>query len=501
MKTNRTYKPNTGSNGSITPPDEAEGTDGHPSPGNDTMMSPGPFPLHALNKAMREIADATADVHQIPIELPAMGAVGTMAGSLGKSFELIGAANGKTSFGNLIIIPAAPKSTGKGATVGIAHPLTQASAEMAKEFLEDTLPDLKVKQKMAQRESEQLYKKITKGDLPESEIRPMRDRLGELQRIIDKVEPLLIGAPTYWVSNATSEAMAIQFARNNCSLFAYSLEAGEPVRVLMGKYNANNKGDFDVWLSGYSVEPMRTDRVQRGASEITPCLSALLFCQPSVLRELMTNEEAFERGLTARCLPFIVEPELKEDDGKIRLIDAGASERWGALIRDVLSKRERMPARIICSPGAREAFRAFHNESIALRTGKYRDIEGELGRWRENSIRLAVGQCVADDLNATELSEGQAIRAVELARWLVRSALQIIGAGRMERRLKRVRDLQGVLVDYSGKQTLRELERRHGFTHDEVKQLAADFPDLLAFEKRETGGRPTEIVSTIKAAR
>jgi len=55
--------------------------------------------------------------------------------------------------------------------------------------------------------------------------------------------------------------MGIQFARNNCSLFAFSPEAGEPVRVMLGKYTKENKGDFDLWLSGYSVEVFRTDRV------------------------------------------------------------------------------------------------------------------------------------------------------------------------------------------------------------------------------------------------
>ncbi len=247
--------------------------------------------------------------------------------------------------------------------------------------------------------------------------------------------------------------MAIQFARNNCFLFAFSPDGGEPVRVMMGKYNDKGKGDYDMWLSGYSVEPMRTDRVQRGALEIVPCLSALLFCQPSVLRELITNEEAFERGLTARTLPFIVTPDLKEDDGVIRGIATSTGERWDALIRAVLMMRgtpgdgPKDPKRIVCSEGGREVFRAFHNESIRLRNGKFRDIEGELGRWRENAIRLAVGQCVADDLNATALSETQSIRAVELARWLVLSALNIMNAGRQKARRKIRDEVLSLLAD------------------------------------------------------
>lgn len=462
-----------------------------------------PFPLHTLNVTMRAIAEATAEVHQIPIELPAMAAVATMAGALGKSCELVGAVNGKTSFGNIYVIAGAPKSTGKGAASHVASPLLVASQEMGRAFRENDLPDLKVKKEMLKREGEACYREIGKSETNEGTKQLIKERLVEIQRESDALEPMLVGQPTYWVSNATSEAMASQFNRNNCSLFAFSPEGGEPVRVMMGKYRGDNKGDFDLWLSGYTVEIFRTDRVQRGTIEIIPCLSALLFCQPSVLRELITNEEAFERGLTARTLPFIVEPELVEDDGVRRAIADSVNQRWNALIGDVLSMRGNPgdepsdPRSVQCSEGGREVFRAFHNESIRLRNGQYRDIEGELGRWRENAIRLAVGQCLADDLNATELSEAQALRAVELARWCVLSALGIMNAGRMERRLKRVREVQSLLADYGGTQNLRELDRRHGITPTEARQLAADFPDLLVHTKHETGkaGRPAETLS------
>lgn len=473
---------------------------------NDELTAK-PFPLHVLNDTMRAIAEEAANVHQIPIELPAMAAVATMSGALGKSRELIGAVNGKTSFGNVYVIAAAPKSTGKGAASSIVSPLTTASGEMGREFRENVLPGLKVEKKTREKDCEGLYRQICRGDVSEDEKKMLKNRLGENQRKMDDIEPLLTGLPTYWVSNTTSEAMAIQFARNNCSLFAFSPEGGEPVRVMMGKYNDKGKGDFDLWLSGYSVEVLRTDRVGRGTVEIIPCLSALFFCQPSILRELMTNEEAFERGLTARTLPFIVEPQLKEDDGLIRCIAVSTSARWYNLVRAVLLMRgnpfdaPEEPRRIVCSEGARQVFRAFHNESIRLRNGKFRDIEGELGRWRENAIRLAIGQCVADDVNAKTLSEAQATRAVELARWCVLSALNVINAGRMERRQKRVHEVQSLLADYGGSQTLRELERRHGLSHTEARQLAADFPHVLTYEKKETGGRPSETLSTIKARR
>jgi len=77
--------------------------------------------------------------------------------------------------------------------------------------------------------------------------------------------------------------------------------------------------------------------------------------------------------------------------------------RWGQLVCGILARREALagkPQRITCTPEAREVFRQFHNESVRLRCGAFRDIQAELGRWRENAIGLAIGQCVADNIEA-----------------------------------------------------------------------------------------------------
>ncbi len=125
-----------------------------------------------------------------------------------------GAVNGKVSYGNIIVIPGAPKSTGKGAASTITEPITTASREMAQHFRENVLPGLRVDLATAEKESRKLFSKITNGALAECEQAALRVRLIENQRQIEIILPMLEGAPTFWVSNTTSEAMAIQFARN-----------------------------------------------------------------------------------------------------------------------------------------------------------------------------------------------------------------------------------------------------------------------------------------------
>ena len=133
-------------------------------------------------------------------------------------------------------------------------------------------------------------------------------------------------------------------------------------------------------------------------------------------------------------------------------------------------------------------------------------MEAELGRWRENAIRLAIGQSVADDLEAQELTGEQATRAVELMRWCARSALQITNAARLEKRAKRADELTVLLNGKpSRKETLRNLRDSHGFKPEEVRPLAAQFPERFSVERVENqtgkGGHPSEVLRLATLAR
>jgi len=479
-----------------------------------TDLEPGEFPLHALSPALRAIAENLANVHRVPVQLPAMCAVGIVSGALGNAYTLTGAVDGKDCHGNLYVIPAAPKSSGKGSVANaLVRPLLEASAELAAAFAQEQLPRLKADKAILEKRAGLLVNELATGKTgmgkarkPMSELEKVETRreLEAAQERLAEIEPLL-SMPTYWLGNATSEAMGAQFARNNPGLFCYSAEGGETVRVLLGKYRGDSKADLDLYLSGYTVEPWRSDRIGRGVCQITPCLAMLLLVQPSILRELMGNEEAFERGMTARLLTFTVETEPQEDDGIARRVSEPAVAAWSQLIRGTLARRESpagKPHRIACTPEAREVFRQFHNESVRLRRGEFREDEAELGRWRENAIRLAIGLCVADNLEAQELTGEQAMRAVEIMRWCARSALQMTNAARMQKRAKRTDELHALLAGKpGGKESLRNLDRSHGFKPEEVHALAGQFPERFAVHRVETGGRPSEVLQLANLVR
>jgi Protein of unknown function (DUF3987) len=474
----------------------------------EAQFNPGPFPIDAMSPTQRRIVESVANVYELPIELAAMPALAVIGAALGKAWKLTGAVNGRENFGNLYIIPGAPKSTGKGAAAQLAQPIVDASSKLIEDWKANEKPDLETKKLVLEARLKILIPCLAQRKdngrlLPPSESQALETELRNANAEIERIKPFLTAAPSYHVGNATSEALATKFVRNGETLFALAYEGGDVLRVLLGKYSKGESADLDLWLSGYSVEPYQSDRVLRGNVNIIPCLTALIFCQPSLLRELYSNEEAFERGLTARLLPFICESSLQEDDGAERSVSVHHRQAWNDLISELLNQRRKVlasgaPAIVRCHPEARELFRDFHNESIKLRNGPCRDVEGELGRWRESGCRIGLGLCVADNPGASEMTKEQAERAVILARWAHRSALQVMHSGRMERRLGRANKLHDLVTRYDGQVTLRALEKSHGFPQDEVERLVLSFPALLRLETKQNprGGPQSRILTT-----
>ena len=110
--------------------------------GVEPQLQPGPFPIDALSDTQKRIVEAVANVHQLPIELAAMPAIAVTGAALSKGWKLTGAVNGRENYGNLYVIPAAPKSNDKGAAAQLAQPIIEASTKLVKDWKEREKPDL-----------------------------------------------------------------------------------------------------------------------------------------------------------------------------------------------------------------------------------------------------------------------------------------------------------------------------------------------------------------------
>ncbi len=168
------------------------------------------------------------------------------------------------------------------------------------------------------------------------------------------------------------------------TLWVFSAEAGEVVRVMLGVYRKEGT-DMDLWLSGYSGESYKQVRAGTEANSIQlkdPCLSALLMVQPCVLNELLNNSSARERGLLTRIFAVSIEADLPYDDGTLRRVCTNIERRWERLIEEVLQIRFNLPSprELSCPEETVRIFRDFYNDTThRWANGKYADHRKRIG--------------------------------------------------------------------------------------------------------------------------
>ena len=441
----------------------------------DPDCNPGPFPVEALNPVQKELVAEVAEQNQLAVELPAMVSLATIAAAAGKGWVGFGLASGKATYSNLYVVVGAPKSYGKGSMIEIVNPIIEASNGLATEFRERERPALVAEMQEIQVEMQRMNR--AQGRPPRAGMAGMRadekaqlsERRSELNARLAKIEPLLKYDPGYYISGTTTAGLVEMLSRNGDALMHFSPEAGDPIRVALGRYSKDGKADIDLLLSGYSVEPYGNMTIGRGDHRLTPCLTLCWLVQPCLLEELMSSPEAVERGMLARLLAFSIHrDEIPEDDGTSRTISDKARSGWAQLVTSILKQRPEAaePNRILWSKDARDVFCRFHNESVRLRNGPFKDIEGDLGRWRENAIRIGNCLAIADaprgDAQRITGTPEQAERAVAIARWAAFSQLQIVLPGRARRRWQRLERLEKFVKGAADRQmTLRDLKGRH----------------------------------------
>jgi hypothetical protein len=460
------------------------------------------FPDDALSPRAQAAAATIADVYRIPIEMPALCALATISGAMGRSWAFEGGAkDGQTTHGNLYVLIGAPAGSGKAAPAAIlTKPFLEYASQVIKRFQDFERPLLQTEIECAMTEKRATLRKfnVQKAENggrsiseSESELTTLNKRIAEATR---RLTP-----PAPYVEDVTSQKLVLTCARNvDGATFVFSAEGAEVLRIAGGRYRGDGKADLEVWLKGFSCEILRQDRVGRESVEAHPCLSSLLLVQPSVISETYGSPEAMRRGFCARFIAVSCDLPILDDDGEDRTLDRDALEAWNRLIADICDRRPSnpgtLPHLVRFNDGAREVFRLFENEIAALRR-KIHDVHEQLARWRELAIRIAAVLAVADDPDTPLDIVGADVaeRAVRISRWAVAAQLAILREGRHERMMERARKL-GTLIDHNhGLLSLRDAEKSHGFRSDEIYTLAAFAPrDLTITEiQNPNGGRPS----------
>lgn len=474
--------------------------DANPEPGSDSADDgerESNFPIGSFPQVIRDLAVGCAEVFQGSVELPAVSAVTILAGGIGKQIVSTGAVNGRETPCTLFSTIGAPSGYGKSVADFVAKPLLDADNELAEWFAKEGRPGYRADVSEAEVLRKHVLSELKGDTLTSAGRKEARRRLLEYERIIEESTALAQSPPGLYVGSATGAALAQALQRNGEATLSYVQEAGDAVRIAAGLYRGDQKGDYDLLLNGYSWSTHRENRVIRGVVSMHPCLSVLWLCQPMLLDELFSGDEALERGLLARFNPVRCSRDVMPyDDGIVREVSSALVEQWTRLVRAAVQLRsDKRHIRLVVTPDAREIFRKWHNEAVDLRNEKFREEENKLARCRENAIRIAnnfvAAECLLDESGCDEfaLTAEHAERGVTCARWFLQSALNLTHTQRAAARERRRDKIIEILQVRGGRERLRDLERIHNIAPSEARRFTEYYPAKLKVEKTRTGER------------
>jgi hypothetical protein len=466
--------------------------------------------LDALPPIIRRMTSACAEVYVVDETMPALAALTVLGAALGGMVRCENAVNGRSTPCNIYSVIGAPSGYGKSAVSVLAKPLTDASGKVTQNFIMESHPRLSVDIRNAKAELQSLGGKLRGEELTPKGREEAVARQVTLEASIARWERELLLPPSYFTGSATGAALARELERNGEQLLSLAYEAGDAIRVAAGRYSSDGKGDYDLLLSGYSGEPFAESRISRDSTRLdSPCLSILWTVQPSLLDELMGTTEAQERGLLARMCPVRVGHDIwPHDDGVFREIPLEVETEWASLIAAALDlRKDERQITFYATDTARQVFRTWHNEAVALRNADQREQESRLARCRETAIRIALIIAALDWLekgatsDKPSLQPEHAVRGVTITRFLTDSALHISGIAAAGKRAQRLEWIVKLLRESGGRVTIRNLRDHHGIGPEEIRQIVSRNPKVMAVEEGivgRKGGRPASWLKLLK---
>ncbi len=394
---------------------------------------------------------------------------------------------------NLYLLVAAESGTGKDLCLDqLSKPLRQLETSMERKFTEVTLPYLKARQVILERQRKASgVKALKEADLERVE--------QELAQIVEK----LSRPPQIITNDATVESLTTLMAgQPGQSLASITSEARRNFDLIGGRYSQSGCTDESFYCAAYSGSSIRVNR--KGGPPIKldqPCLSVLWLIQPDKLRTALNQPHMVDSGLLCRFLlhdsraePQIIPP------GGLPPFPTCVSSQWETLVHEIAAYRNReKECKVVeLTEEARTHFVAAANATSRLRSsdGPLNDIAPYVARWAENAYRLGLILHVAQygaKAHRTPLSGSTARHAVTLAEWYAHATVDLLTEVRAAKHQDRDKRLLELVAMTGGEMPLRQLRKRHGYSESEIEQSIKRLPEMEIIE-RTTGGRPSRVL-------
>ena len=478
-----------------------------PTPEPEERPSTAPFPIEALPPILRAFVTELGTETLLPTALVSPVVLSAVSASLGAGLTINSLGN-RWLRGNLFTLIVSPSGGGKGQLFDSAmRPLIAEDTRILDTWRNNTLPRLKAEESFLTKKKERLGRLKGSDEEQEKEavfkLTEIEKRLGIIAH--EKIEPRV------FCQDVTREKLAeLLSGQPREALASLSSEARGVISVLNGRYT-NGSSDEDIYLSGFSGDPYRQDRLNRPSIRLVrPCLSVMWMVQPDVWKSLSENEALIQSGLLPRFNMSAPEVTLQEIPEIPFTISQATRSRYDGLITDLLKQFRATtgePTVVNAASDATKAFRDFENDLRHKRNpgGEFHDVASFAARWTENAWRLglvlhAATYGVESGNHMLDLKTANAAIAVQV--WFINEQLRMLQqhrhgltAGSLEKLMRAFK------AHYpNGVATVRDLCNRNGFQRRELDQLATAHPGVLRLGPgvvSPQGGRPSEVVSLL----
>ena len=278
------------------PPQQPESQPWEPPLSLGTNYARPPFPTDVLPGWLRDFVEAKAQATQTPPDLAANLALAVAGAGIARKARVI-IRPGWTEPANLFTVTALPSGDRKSPVFSdVMAPVRQfeqqeqarmalpvADSENWKRYLEERIKKLKGQ---AARASD-----------PDASDELMKEASTKTKELIQHV---VLVKPEFYCDDITPEKLAELIGRQGGRMLQASPE-GTAFEIVKGRYSET--ANFDVYLKGYSGDPLRTGRIGRECNSIdNPALSCAFAVQPDVIAGLAENASMRGRGFLARWL-------------------------------------------------------------------------------------------------------------------------------------------------------------------------------------------------------
>lgn len=426
-------------------------------------------PIEAFPKIIRDVAETFSRSRNLPMEYLCFCACGILSGAMGRAFSAKNAASGFTQSANLYLLGVGNSSTGKSASLrSLYAPLEKRLFKSRMQYRKD-LAKWKNKQKT----------KLISDDGNESVSWTSETcEKGKMPR-----------DPDFIIKNSTSEALVKAMEQSGGEIFSVCEEARDNIGIVAGNYKKHGD-ETEVFNSGWSLEPIKHNRITSGVSEVlSPCISVLWMVQCDAIRNIMAaKKDSFvSSGFSGRFLYFKGPTEISKGSREIIAMNETAIAAWETLLCDTYELRASQKK--ICldtEPAAFEVFWNFNSANVDLMNGKLRSQSELLGKARENAIRLSIIFAIADGKNF--ISADIAERACKVVAYSICNSIVLFSSGMIPALDLEHSKMKAILrQSKDGYQRISYFDQQARLSADKIEFLVSTFPDKYVILKKGKG--------------